>query len=51
MPFYRLLQQAVSTDPHPLADLIGGVDAPLHGIEPLNEELQESFPSNAFGDF
>ena len=22
--FYRLLQQSVNTDPHPLADLIGG---------------------------
>jgi hypothetical protein len=24
MLFYRLLQQSVNTDPHPLADLIGG---------------------------
>jgi len=24
MLFYRLLQQAVDTDPHPLRDLIGG---------------------------
>ena len=24
MLFYRLLQQAVDTDPHPLKDLIGG---------------------------
>jgi transposase-like protein len=27
MLFYRLLQQAVNTDPHPLNDLIGGIDA------------------------
>ena len=24
MLFYRLLQQSVNTDPHPLAELIGG---------------------------
>ena len=24
MLFYRLLQQSVNTDPHPLADLVGG---------------------------
>ena len=23
--FYRLLQQAADTDPHPLSDLIGGI--------------------------
>jgi len=28
MLFYRLLQQTVNTDPHPLADLIGGAEGP-----------------------
>lgn len=51
MLFYRLLQQAVNTDPHPLADLIGGADAPLHDLEPMEEEHQEPVPSNTFGEF
>ncbi|HEY5149613.1 MAG TPA: IS1595 family transposase, partial [Mycobacterium sp.] len=32
MLFYRLLQQSVNTDPHPLHELIGGIDQP----EPLD---------------
>ncbi|GAA2439532.1 IS1595-like element ISSod11 family transposase [Mycolicibacterium llatzerense] len=51
MLFYRLLQQAVNTDPHPLTDLIGGTDAPLHDIERLPEIDQELLPSNTFGEF
>jgi hypothetical protein len=34
--FYRLLQQSVNTDPHPLADLIGGITVKLP-----DEELDE----------
>ncbi len=45
--FYRLLQQSVNTDPHPLADLIGGTEAP-----PRTEKLSaEPLPSNTFGEF
>jgi hypothetical protein len=49
--FYRLLQQSVNTDPHPLADLIGGTAVNL-----CDEELDEAFtldplPSNTFGEF
>lgn len=51
MLFYRLLQQAVNTDPHPLTDLIGGTDAPLRDIEPIPEIDQEFLPSNTFGEF
>jgi hypothetical protein len=51
MLFYRLLQQAVNTDPHPLADLIGGVDAPLYNGEPSEQTPQKVLPSNTFGDF
>ncbi len=47
MLFYRLLQQSVNTDPHPLADLIGGSAA-----NPRAEELDlEPLPSNTFGEF
>jgi len=30
MLFYRLLQQSVNTDQHPLAELIGGTTIPNH---------------------
>ena len=44
--FYRLLQQSVNTDPHPLADLIGGTKAP-----PRTEESNaEPLHSNTFGE-
>jgi transposase-like protein len=47
MLFYRLLQQSVNTDPHPLAELIGG-----SGANPRTEELDvEPLPSNTFGEF
>ena len=48
MLFYRLLQQSVNTDPHPLADLIGGTAASPHA------ELQRQLincASNTFGEF
>ena len=49
--FYRLLQQSVNTDPHPLADLIGGTAVTLRDEE-LNEETSlEPLPSNTFGEF
>ena len=47
MLFYRLLQQSVNTDPHPLADLIGGTAAHLRTEEPSIQPL----PSNTFGEF
>ena len=47
MLFYRLLQQSVNTDPHPLVELIGGTAAgnsvTLENLEPLS--------SNTFDDF
>ena len=48
--FCRLLHQSVNTDPHPLADLIGGAAVKLR-----DEELDEKFtleplPSNIFGE-
>jgi hypothetical protein len=47
MLFYRLLQQSVNTDPHPLAELIGGIAANQRteglDVDPL--------PSNTFGEF
>lgn len=51
MLFYRLLQQAVNTDPHPLHDLIGGTDSPVHDIDPAAREDRKLLPSNTFGDF
>ena len=49
--FYRLLQQSVNTDPHPLADLIRGT-AVTPRDEELNEETSlEPLPSNTFGEF
>ena len=47
MLFYRLLQQSVNTDPHPLAELIGGIAA-----NQRTEELDvDPLPSNTFGEF
>jgi len=47
MLFYRLLQQSVNTDPHPLADLIGGTMYPSRteasNVEPLPSSTFEEF--------
>jgi hypothetical protein len=47
MLFYRLLQQSVNTDPHPLHELtIRRPDtSPIDNYEP------ETMPSNTFGEF
>ena len=37
--FYRLLQQSVNTDPHPLADLIGGITVKLPDEELASRPL------------
>ena len=51
MLFYRLLQQSVNTDPHPLTDLIGGTALNLPDA-PANEALAlDPLLSNTFGDF
>jgi hypothetical protein len=47
MLFYRLLQQSVNTDPHPLAELIGGAPTSIGDAE----ENAELLPSNTFGEF
>jgi len=47
MLFYRLLQQSVNTDPHPLYELIGGTAA-VHLAEP---EETGMLPDNGFQDF
>ena len=45
--FYRLLQQSVNIDPHPLTDLNGGTAA-----HPRTEDLSlDPLPSNTFGEF
>ena len=49
--FYRLLQQSVNTDPHPLADLIGGTAVTLRDEELDEETTLEPLPSNTFGEF
>jgi transposase-like protein len=49
--FYRLLQQSVNTDPHPLADLIGGTAVNLRDKEVDEEFTLEPLPSNTFGEF
>jgi transposase-like protein len=47
MLFYRLLQQSVNTDPHPLTELIGGAAThPRTEIQDL-----EPLPRNTFGEF
>jgi hypothetical protein len=46
MLFYRLLQQSVDTDPHPLTDLIGG------GVLQQTPQLTpKPLPSNTFDKF
>ncbi len=47
MLFYRLLQQSVNTDPHPLADLIGGADRPEQTLRSADKPVL----SNTFGEF
>src|SRR5258708_6973960 len=49
--FYRLLQQSVNTDPHPLADLIGGTAVNLRDEEPAEEFTSERLSRNTFGQF
>ncbi len=47
MLFYRLLQQSVNTDPHPLTELIGGAAThPRTEVQDL-----EPLPRNTFGEF
>ena len=47
MLFYRLLQQSVNTDPHPLAELVGGTAAD----DRIDDQNAEPLSSNAFGEF
>jgi hypothetical protein len=47
MLFYRLLQQSVNTDPHPLADLIGGAE----GLEQTLQATAKPLPGNTFDEF
>ena len=47
MLFYRLLQQSVNTDPHPLYELT--IRRPAHS--PIDDNELESMPSNTFGEF
>jgi transposase-like protein len=47
MLFYRLLQQSVKTDPHPLSDLVGGVAA--HDVDDSSDPI--TLPDNVFDDF
>jgi hypothetical protein len=49
--FYRLLQQSVNTDPHPLVDLIGGTTVKLGDQDLDVETTLEPLPSNTFGEF
>lgn len=44
MLFYRLLQQSVNTDPHPLEELI-------RGVESSPSRPRATLPSNTFGEF
>ncbi len=46
MLFYRLLQQSVNTDPHPLHELVNQ----SHDPGPIEDELLEPVPSNTFGE-
>ena len=47
MLFYRLLQQSVNTDPHPLHELISRTPKP--NVE--NDINREPIPSNTYGEF
>jgi hypothetical protein len=49
--FYRLLQQSVNADPHPLADLIGGITVKLPDEDLDEHTTLEPLPSNTFGKF
>jgi hypothetical protein len=51
MLFYRLLQQSVNTDPHPLHELIGGTDAPPTAAVHDDASDKEVLVSDTFGDF
>ena len=51
MLFYRLLQQSVNTDPHPLYELIGGTTVKLPDEEPNEQTTLEPLPSNTFGKY
>ncbi|BBZ48947.1 hypothetical protein MHEI_06640 [Mycobacterium heidelbergense] len=46
MLFYRLLQQSMNTDPHPLTEIIGG--KPRQQTQLLTAQ---SLPSNTFDEF
>jgi hypothetical protein len=47
MLFYRLLQQSVNTDPHPLNELISRTSKALT----LNENDDEFIASDTYGEF
>ena len=47
MLFYRLLQQSVNTDPHPLHELT--IRRP--DTSPIDDYEPETMPSNTFGEF
>ncbi len=47
MLFYRLLQQSINTDPHPLTELIGGTAT----TDQRKGEHANDLPSNTFGEF
>src|SRR5262245_22894622 len=47
MLFYRLLQQSVNTDPHPLHELI----VPKPDAVPVEDVELDPLPSNTFGEF
>lgn len=47
MLFYRLLQQSVNTDPHPLADLIGAAE----GQEQTLRATAKPLPGSTFDEF
>ena len=50
MLFYRLLQQSVNTDPHPLTDLIGGTAPnPVQSANDLEDD--DLLHDNIFDDF
>jgi len=47
MLFYRLLQQSINTDPHPLTELIGGTTT----TDQRKGAHANDLPSNTFGEF
>jgi len=46
MLFYRLVQQSVNTDPHPLHELISPTQDPIQ----IDDIDPEPIPSNTFGE-